>query len=296
MARVSRYRYSFLALLCAAVAASCAGSDDATDAPTTTVTPTASTAATSAGGEALEAAEARIAELEAELFAATSTTTTTVPRDMVVWSHEAGEYIAEPFVDNVWGWVSDPQAEVDVNNSSLVVEESNVFGPPEGQNWSLPLNEGRNMLMVTATFPDGSTIVDDIVVFHDPALTKELGKLARYESDEPRTLTFGIGYEDQQPAGGGINVESTATYRVADDAVFKVEAADTSDWRVLQVDHFYELLDFVESGGCTLCIEDGCCPDRCIWAAWDTWEGLEFAIYLNSDGDIQQLTQLHLHN
>lgn len=175
------------------------------------------------------------------------------------------------------------------------------FNPPEEENWEIPLNEGRNMLFFTATFPDALTLVDDIVVFHDPTLTKELGILTGYETEEPRTMTFDIGTEYQQDAGGGITAESTATYLVAEDAVFKLEAADTSSWdasqwRLLHGDEFFELMDFMQSGGCTLCIEDGCCPEKCIWASWGDGEGLEFAIYRNTDGDIQQLTQLHVRN
>lgn len=236
---------------------------------------------------------------------------------MVVWSHETGEYIIEPAVDWMWGWVSHPQARVDANGVPLAVTDAVGsdwvqstdpwiaawdFRPPEGEDWSVPLAEGRNMLMVTATFPDGSTIVDDIIVFHDPALTTELGILletdvTEYEPTEPRTMTFGIGTEWQQPAGGGIEVESTETYQVADDAVFKLESLDASVWRVLQVDEFYQLLDFIDSGACSQCIDmSGTCPSQCIWLSWDGWEGLEFAIYLNPDGTIQQLTQLHLSN
>ena len=311
VAEQSRVRSLLLFMLVVFTVIACTSDSGAGEESTTTTVTSPSLESSE-----LDAAMARIAELEAELFAATSTTVArttsmTLPMDLVVWSHETGEYIVEPFVDWVWGWVSDPQAEVDVNGVPLVVTEQvgsewarSVdpwsaawdFRPPDNEDWSVPLTEGRNMLMVTATFPDGLTIVDDIVVFHDPTLTTELGILTGYESDEPRTMTFGIGTEWQQPAGGGIEVESTATYRVAGDAVFKLEAADTSAWRVLEIDGFFELLEFVESGGCSLCPEDGCCPDRCIWAAWDGWDGLEFAIYLNADGDIQQLTQLHLSN
>jgi hypothetical protein len=259
---------------------------------------------------ALADAELRIAELEAELFSATSTTTTTAPADLVVWSHETGEYLVDPVVDWVWGWVSNPNATVEVNGSPLVV------GDPVGQglvameppwtaawdvaapdDWSLPLTEGRNMLMVTATFPDRSTLVDDIVVFHDPNLTERLGVLTGYNADEPRSMTFGIGTEDRQPAGSSINVESVETYKVAEDAVFKLEAADTLGWRVMGATEWFELLEFIDSGECAPCnLLGGRCPETCIWASWDGSEGLDFAIYLNPDGDIQQLTQLHLHN
>lgn len=315
--RAIRIRAGVVSLILAIGTVACTSTSDTVDDEPTSSTTTSSPSETSA----LDAANARITELEAELFTATSTTvplttTTTLPQDLVVWSHQAGEYIVEPSVDWMWGWVSHPQAQVDVNGVPLAVTDQ--VGPervstvdPWVAAWefgafeegrSVALRVGRNMLLVTATFPDGSTIVDDIVVFHDPALTTELGILVdtavtEYEPIKPRTMTFGIGTEWQQPAGGGIDVESIETYQVADDAVFKLEAADTSGWRVLQVDEFYELLDFIESGVCSQCIDAGCaCPNRCIWASWDGWEGLEFAIYLNPDGDIQQLTQLHLRN
>lgn len=293
-------RFTPIVLLLAIALAAC------TDPDTVDIATTSSTVASSPSESAeLEAANARIAELETALFTAASTTvplttTTTNPKELVVFSHRTGEYIDEPSITWVWGWVSDPQAEVDVNNMPLPIGEfidpGWDFRPPEEENWSIPLNEGRNMLMFTATFLDGLTIVDDIVVFHDPTLTKELGVLTGYESDEPRTMTFDIGAEWEQDAGGGITVESTATYPVAEDAAFKLEAADTSSWHLLYSNEFFELMDFMQSEGCAQCLEDGCCPDRCIWASWDGGAGLEFAIYLNTDGEIQQLTQLHLRN
>ena len=268
-----------------------------------------SSTAVSAVEEDLVAAEVRIAELEAELFAATSTTTTTVPGDMVVWSHETGEYIVEPVIDGMSGWVSHPQAKVDVNGVPLVVTEP--VGPdwvrsvdrwtvaweflaPEGQGWALPLNEGRNMLMVTATFPDQLTRVDDIVVYHDPNLTRVLGILTGYEPDPPRTMTFDVGPQVQTQDGEYIAVESTETYPVADDAAFKVIGRD--GWQhVIDSYGFYEVLDFIQSEGCALCDSgaDECCPNQCIFASSDNGEGLQFEIYLNVDGDIQQLTQIY---
>lgn len=79
--------------------------------------------------------------------------------------------------------------------------------------------------------------------------------------------------------------------------MFKLEAADTLGWRVMEATEWFELLEFIDSGGCASCnLFGGCCPEPCLWASWDGSEGLDFAIYLNPDGDIQQLTQLHLHN
>ena len=226
-------------------------------------------------------------------------TTTTSPHGFTVGVPMHGQYITEQPLDWVSGRVK-PEADVALDGEPLLIDAPSEYPEFRGWwdwfitygEWSHGLVKGDNTLDFVASFDDGITLSEAVTITFDPTMVRYPGFVSGfdlYDSGDRYEMTFEAGTINDQPDGWFIENTSTVVFPVRWDAVFIVKDADLSHRTMYSVEEFAAIIDFINDGLCLDCL-GGDCPDRCIWASWNPngFGGIEFEIYVNTVGEVQQ--------